>query len=34
MTAPHRRAAVRDALAAGGATLLDFTIETDGLRLG
>lgn len=34
MAAPHRTGAVRDALAAGGARLLDFTIEPDGLRLG
>jgi D-glycero-alpha-D-manno-heptose-7-phosphate kinase len=34
MAAPDRTAAVRAALAAGGARLLDFTIETDGLRLG
>jgi D-glycero-alpha-D-manno-heptose-7-phosphate kinase len=34
MAAPTHTAAVRDALAAGGARLLDFTIETDGLRLG
>ena len=27
-----RRAAIREALAAGGARLLDFRIETDGLR--
>ena len=31
---PARTAAVREALANGGARLLDFTIETDGLRLG
>jgi D-glycero-alpha-D-manno-heptose-7-phosphate kinase len=30
---PDRRAAVREALAAGGARLLDFRIETDGLRV-
>lgn len=30
---PERTAAVRDALAAGGASLLDFRIETDGLRV-
>lgn len=34
MAAPHRTRAVREALAAGGARLLDFTVETDGLRLG
>jgi D-glycero-alpha-D-manno-heptose-7-phosphate kinase len=34
MSAPDRTAAVGAALAAGGARLLDFTIETDGLRLG
>jgi len=34
MAPPARTGAVRDALAAGGARLLDFTIETDGLRLG
>lgn len=34
MAAPQRTGAVREALAAGGARLLDFTIETDGLRLG
>jgi D-glycero-alpha-D-manno-heptose-7-phosphate kinase len=31
---PDRRAAIAAALAAGGAQLLDFTIETEGLRLG
>jgi D-glycero-alpha-D-manno-heptose-7-phosphate kinase len=30
---PERSAAVRQALAAGGARLLDFTIEVDGLRV-
>lgn len=34
MAPPARTSAVREALAAGGARLLDFTIETDGLRLG
>lgn len=34
MTPPDRREAVRAALAAGGARLLDFKVETDGLRLG
>jgi D-glycero-alpha-D-manno-heptose-7-phosphate kinase len=34
MTPPGRREAVRAALAAGGARLLDFAVETDGLRLG
>ena len=34
MTPPDRREAVRAALAAGGARLLDFQVETDGLRLG
>jgi D-glycero-alpha-D-manno-heptose-7-phosphate kinase len=34
MTPPDRAPAVRAALAAGGARLLDFRIETDGLRLG
>ena len=34
MAPPGRRAEVRNALAAGGARLLDFTVETDGLRLG
>ncbi len=33
MVEPDRAAAVRDALAAGGARLLDFRIETDGLRV-
>ena len=31
---PHVRDAVADALASGGARLLDFRIETEGLRLG
>ena len=31
---PHARAAIADALAAGGARLLDYRIETEGLRLG
>jgi D-glycero-alpha-D-manno-heptose-7-phosphate kinase len=30
---PDKTAAVRDALAAGGARLLDFRIETDGVRV-
>lgn len=30
---PHKMSAVRDALAAGGARLLDFHIETEGLRV-
>lgn len=34
MAPPDRTGAVRDALAAGGARLLDFRIETDGLRIG
>jgi D-glycero-alpha-D-manno-heptose-7-phosphate kinase len=34
MVPPPHAAAVREALAGGGASLLDFTIETDGLRLG
>jgi D-glycero-alpha-D-manno-heptose-7-phosphate kinase len=34
MAPPDRTAAVRTALAAGGARLLDFRIETDGLRIG
>ncbi len=34
MAPPAAVPAVRDALAAGGARLLDFTIETDGLRVG
>jgi D-glycero-alpha-D-manno-heptose-7-phosphate kinase len=34
MAPPQRTAGVREALASGGARLLDFTIETDGLRLG
>ena len=34
MTPPGRAAAVREALASGGARLLDFTIERDGLRVG
>jgi len=34
MAPPDRTAAVRAALAAGGARLLDFRIETDGLRIG
>jgi D-glycero-alpha-D-manno-heptose-7-phosphate kinase len=32
-TPPDRAAGVRDALAAGGARLLDFRIETEGLRV-
>jgi galactokinase len=31
---PDRVAEVRTALAAGGARLLDFTLESDGLRIG
>jgi D-glycero-alpha-D-manno-heptose-7-phosphate kinase len=31
---PERRAAIADALANGGARVLDYRIETDGLRLG
>ena len=31
---PAKRAAIAEALAAGGARLLDFTIERDGLRRG
>ena len=31
---PHARAAIANALAAGGARLLDYRIETEGLRLG
>ena len=31
---PSKRAAIAEALAAGGARLLDFTIERDGLRRG
>ena len=31
---PDRRDAVAASLAAGGARLLDFRIETEGLRLG
>ncbi len=34
MAAPAQVPAVRDALAAGGARLLDFRIETDGLHVG
>jgi D-glycero-alpha-D-manno-heptose-7-phosphate kinase len=34
MAPPDRAPAVRAALAAGGARLLDFRIETDGLRVG
>jgi D-glycero-alpha-D-manno-heptose-7-phosphate kinase len=34
MAPPSHTAAVRESLASGGARLLDFTIETDGLRLG
>lgn len=34
MAPPSRTGAVRNALAEGGARLLDFTIETDGLHLG
>ena len=34
MAPPARTADVRQALAAGGARLLDFRIESDGLRLG
>lgn len=33
LTPPGRAAAVREALAAGGARVLDFHIETDGLRV-
>jgi D-glycero-alpha-D-manno-heptose-7-phosphate kinase len=33
LTPPERAGAVRDALAAGGARLLDFRIETEGLRV-
>lgn len=33
LTPPEKANAVRDALAAGGARLLDFRIETDGLRV-
>jgi D-glycero-alpha-D-manno-heptose-7-phosphate kinase len=33
LTSPANAAAVREALAAGGARLLDFRIETDGLRV-
>ena len=33
LTPPERAGAVRETLAAGGARLLDFRIETDGLRL-
>jgi D-glycero-alpha-D-manno-heptose-7-phosphate kinase len=33
LSAPDKTAAVREALAAGGARLLDFEIETDGLRV-
>ena len=31
---PHARTAIADALAAGGARLLDYRIETEGLRIG
>ena len=31
---PHASGAIREALAAGGARLLDYTIETEGLRFG
>ena len=31
---PAARQAIADALAAGGARLLDYHIETEGLRLG
>jgi D-glycero-alpha-D-manno-heptose-7-phosphate kinase len=31
---PHARPAIADALAAGGARLLDYHIETEGLRIG
>jgi D-glycero-alpha-D-manno-heptose-7-phosphate kinase len=31
---PEKRAAVADALAAGGARVLDYRIETEGLRCG
>jgi D-glycero-alpha-D-manno-heptose-7-phosphate kinase len=31
---PKARAAIADALAAGGARLLDYRIETEGLRIG
>lgn len=34
MATPDKVPAVRDALAGGGARLLDFRIETDGLRVG
>ena len=34
MAPPDRTAAIAEALAAGGARLLDFRIETDGLRVG
>jgi D-glycero-alpha-D-manno-heptose-7-phosphate kinase len=34
MGPPDRTPAMREALAAGGARLLDFRIETDGLRIG
>jgi D-glycero-alpha-D-manno-heptose-7-phosphate kinase len=34
MTPPDRADAVRAALAAGGARLLDFRVETEGLRVG
>jgi D-glycero-alpha-D-manno-heptose-7-phosphate kinase len=33
-TDPPRRQAVADALRTGGARILDFTIETEGLRIG
>ena len=33
LAAPERTAAVREALASGGARLLDFRIETEGLRV-
>ena len=31
---PESRAAIAEALAAGGARILDYTIETEGLRVG
>jgi len=31
---PHHRDAISRALAAGGASLLDYRIETEGLRYG
>jgi D-glycero-alpha-D-manno-heptose-7-phosphate kinase len=33
LVAPERTAGVREALVAGGARLLDFRIETEGLRV-